>query len=71
MTCDPLERYATRNTARHWRIAVKTEVNKLELGKQLGRPWENLLLEYFEDSMRALSSALPLMANPLSERQDS
>ena len=31
---------------------------------KLGRIWENLLLEYFEDEMRAPSSAQPLMANP-------
>ena len=39
-------------------------MKKLELGNQLGRTWENLLLEYFEDEMRAPSSAQPLMANP-------
>ena len=35
----------------------------LELGNHLGRTWENLLLEYFEDAMIALSLALPMMAN--------
>ena len=92
VTSDPLERGATKNTARPWWIALETtkelesclkkvdrgitrkrrnwatqqraEVNKLELGKQLGRTWETLLLEYFEDEMRAPSSALPLMASP-------
>ena len=49
---------------RHWATQQKAEVNKQELGNQLGRSWENLLLEYFEDVMRAASSALPLMANP-------
>ena len=98
VTCNPLKRNATRNTARSWLIALETtkelgsclkkldrgvsrkrrhlatqqkaEVNKLELGNQLGRSWENLLLEYFEDA-EAPSSALPLMANPLIERQES
>ena len=99
VSSDPLERNATRNTARPWLIALETtkemesylkkldrwvsrkrrhwatqqkaKVTQLELGNQLGRSWENLLLEYFEDAMRAPSSALPLMANLLSERQDS
>ena len=48
---------------RHWATQQKAEVNKLELGNQLRRSWENLLLEYFEGAMRAPSSALPLMAN--------
>ena len=88
VTCDPLERKATKITARPWWIALETtkelesclkkldrgvsrmrrhwatqqkaEVNKLELGNQLGRTWENLLLEYFEYAMRAPSSALLL-----------
>ena len=92
MKCDPLERNATRNTARPWWIALETrnelgsclkkldcevsrkrrhwatqqkaEVNNLELGNQLGRSWENLMLDYFEDAMSAPSSALPLMENP-------
>ena len=29
---------------RHWATQQKAEVNKLELGNQLGRSWENLLL---------------------------
>ena len=49
---------------RHWATQQKAEVNKLELGNQLGRTWENLLLEYFEKAMRTPSSALLLMANP-------
>ena len=81
VSCDPLERNATRNTARPWWIALETtkelesclkeldcgvshkrwhwatqqkaEINKLELGNQLGRSWENVLLEYFEDATRA------------------
>ena len=36
---------------RHWATQQKAKGNKLELGNQLGRPWENLLLEYFEDAM--------------------
>ena len=49
---------------RQWATQQKAEVNKLVLGNQLGRTWKSLLLEYFEDSMRETSSALPLMANP-------
>ena len=49
---------------RLWATPQKAEVNKLDLENQLGRFWENLLLEYFEDAMRAPSSALPLIANP-------
>ena len=49
---------------RRWATQQKAEVNKLELGNQLGQSWESLLLEYFEDAIRAQSSALPLMANP-------
>ena len=92
VTCNPLERNATRNTARpwwiplettkelesclkkldrgvsrklrHWATQQKAELNKLELGNQLGQSWEDVLLEYFEDAMRAPWSALPLMANP-------
>ena len=90
MASDPLERNATRNTARPWWVALETmkeledclkkldcgvsrkrrnwatqqkaEVNKLELGNQLTRNWQNLLLEYFEEVMRTPS--LSLMANP-------
>ena len=89
MRNDPLERGATRNTARSWWIALETmkelescldrgisrkrrnwatqqraEVNKLELGNQPGHIFEILLLEYFEDEMRASSSSQPMMANP-------
>ena len=74
VTCDPLKKNATRNTARpgwvalettkelenrlkeldrgvsrkrrHWATQQKAEVNKLELGNQLGRSCEKLLLEY-------------------------
>ena len=42
----------------------RAEVNKLELQSQLGQTWENLLLEYLEDAMRAPSLAPSLMANP-------
>ena len=48
----------------HWATPQKAEVNKLELINQLRWTWTNLLLEYFEDAMRAHSSALPLIANP-------
>ena len=89
---DPLERNATRITARPWWVALETmkkvedclkklgcgvtskrrnwatqqkaEINKLELGNQLKRTWQNLLQEYFGEAMRTTSSALPLMANP-------
>ena len=37
---------------------------KLELRSQVGRTWEKLLLEYFENEMRAPSSAKSLIANP-------
>ena len=91
MASNPLERNATRNTARpgwvapetmkeledclkkldrgisrkrrHWATQQKAEINKLELGDQLKRTWQNLLREYFEEAMRTPSSALPLMAN--------
>ena len=92
VTNDPLERNATRNTARPWWVALETmkalkdclkkldhgvsrkrrnwatqqkaEVNRLELGSQLKRTWQSLLRDYFEEAMRAPSSALHLMANP-------
>ena len=48
----------------NWAIQLRAQVNKLELQSQLGRTWENLLLEYFADAMRAPSSAPSLMANP-------
>ena len=93
VTSDPIERGATRNTARPWWIALETtnelenclkglecgvsrkrqnwatqqraKVNKLELQSQPGQILENFLLGYFEDAMRAPSSAPSLMANPL------
>ena len=43
---------------------TKAKINKLELGSQLKRTWQNLLRDYFEEAMRTPSSALPLMANP-------
>ena len=78
---DPLERNATRNTARPWWMALETmkeledclkkldcgvsrkrrnwaqaaqkaEINKLELGNQLKRTWQNLLRKYLEEAMR-------------------
>ena len=88
---DPLEKNATKNTARPWWVALETikeledclkkldrgvsrkrrnwaaqqkaETNKLELGSQLKRTWQNLLRDHFEEAMRTPSSAFPLMAN--------
>ena len=37
---------------RHWATQQKAEINKLELGNQLRRTWQNLLLEYFEEAMK-------------------
>ena len=48
---------------RKWAKQQKAEVNKLDLRSQLGRTWEKLLLEYFENEMSAASSAQLLMAN--------
>ena len=42
----------------------KAEINKLELGSQLKRTWQNLLRDHFEEAMRTSSSASPFMANP-------
>ena len=50
---------------RNWATQQNAVINKLELGNQLKRTWQNLLREYFEEAMRTTSSALPLMANPL------
>ena len=49
---------------RNWATQHKAEVNKIELGNQLKRTWQNLLKEHFEEAMRTSSSASPLMANP-------
>ena len=49
---------------RNWATQQKAEGNKLELGFQLKRTWQNLLRDHFEEAMRTPSSALPLMANP-------
>ena len=49
---------------RNWATQQKAEVNKLELGIQLKRTWQNLLRDHFEEAMRTSSSASPLMANP-------
>ena len=62
-----LDRGASRKR-RNWATQQRAEVNRLEVESQLGRTWENLLLEYFEDAMRAPSSAPPLMANPFVRR---
>ena len=37
---------------RNWGKQHKAEVNKLELRSQLGRTWEQLVLEYFENEIR-------------------
>ena len=42
---------------------AKAEVSKLDFRSQLGRRFEKLLLEYFENEVRAPSSAQLLMAN--------
>ena len=44
--------------------ATQQKADKLELGSQLKRTWQNLLRDYFEEAMRTSSSASPLMANP-------
>ena len=49
---------------RNWATQQKAEINKLELGSQLKRTWQNLLGDHFEEAMRTSSSASPLMANP-------
>ena len=49
---------------RNWATQQRAEVNKQELKNQLERTWEKLLLEYFEDEMRAPSPAKHLLANP-------
>ena len=49
---------------RNWATQQKAEVNKIELGSQLKRTWQNLLKDHFEEAMRTSSSASPLMANP-------
>ena len=51
--------------ASDWATQQRADVSKLELRSRLGRTWENLLLEYFENEMRTLSSAQFLMVNPL------
>ena len=49
---------------RNWATQQKADINKLELGSQLKRTWQNLLKDHFEEAMRTSSSASPLMANP-------
>ena len=49
---------------RNWATQQKAEINKLEMGSQLKRTWQNLLRDHFEEAMRKSSSASPLMANP-------
>ena len=62
-TAKKLDRGVSRKR-RNWATQQMAEVKKLELKNQLGRTWEKLLLEYFEDEMRAPSSAKELLANP-------
>ena len=42
-------------------------MHKLVLKNELGRSWEKLLWEYFEDKMRAHLSAKHLLPNPFVE----
>ena len=49
---------------RNWATQQKADINKLELGSQLKRTWQNFLRDHFEEAMRTSSSASPLMANP-------
>ena len=49
---------------RNWATQQKADINKLELGSQLKRTWQNLLKDHFEEAMRTSSSASPLIANP-------
>ena len=37
---------------RNWATQQKAEINKLELGSQLKRTWQNLLRDHFEEAMR-------------------
>ena len=48
----------------NWATQQKADINKLELGSQLKRTWQNLLKDHFEEAMRTSSSESPLMANP-------
>ena len=49
---------------RNWATQQKAGINKLELGSQRKRTWQNLLKDHFEEAMRTSSSASPLIANP-------
>ena len=42
---------------RNWATQQKADINKLELGSQLKRTWQNLLKDHFEEAMRTSSSA--------------
>ena len=53
----------------NWATQHKAQMNKLELRSQLVRTWEKLLLEYFENDMRTLSSAQTLMAIPFTRTE--
>ena len=49
---------------RNWATQHKAEINKIEVGSQRKRTWQNLLRDHFEEAMRTPPSALRLMANP-------
>ena len=55
-----LQRWLTRKR-RSWVKQQKAEVKKLELRSQLGRTWDKIMLEYFENEKRAPYSAQLLM----------
>ena len=40
---------------RNWATQQKADINKLELGSQLKRTWQNLLRNHFEEAMRTSS----------------
>ena len=49
--------------------AEKERSEQVEVSSQLGRNWEKLLLEYFENEMRAPLSAKLLMTNPFTRTE--
>ena len=55
---------------RNWATQQRADINKLELGSQLMRTWQNLLRDHFEEGMRTSSSASPLIANPFIRTTD-
>ena len=50
---------------RSWPTQQKAEMNKLDMRSQLGWTWQKLLSEYFENEMRAVSSAKTLNGEPI------